>query len=120
VRLVGTVARSAVDSFVLLVDGAERSVPVRGVVSIEVSRIGRRTGRGALIGAIAGGVVGFLTGTIACRDYACAPGDVPVTEILTGGGVLVGALVGAGIGSTRRVERWDECRCPDCAWECSR
>jgi hypothetical protein len=66
--------------------------------------------RGAAIGAAVGGTAGFITGVAlggGCIDSNCFTG-AQVGGILAVAGGVVGGLIGLGVGSAIKTDRWDE------------
>jgi hypothetical protein len=66
--------------------------------------------RGAAIGAGVGGAAGFITGLAlggGCIDSNCFTG-AQVGGILAVAGGVVGGLIGLGVGSATKTDRWDE------------
>lgn len=88
-------------------------IPIGDIEQLEIRRVVRKTGRGALIG---GGVGAFTLGfvTLASNKH-CDPDDNWCIEFFTDGeaflvgaaiGLLPGVLIGAAIGSGTKDEKW--------------
>jgi hypothetical protein len=104
--VVGNVVRVSADSLVVVPEDApnELVLSASNVRRVDVS-LGRRarTGRGALVGLLGGAVLGTVALAYFCSD-SCI-GAVALAA-LPPGGALVGAGIGAVIGSLVRTERW--------------
>lgn len=105
---VKTVQAGRVEARLLTLDGntlrvqRENSpdIPVANIDSLWVQ--GHATGTGAIVGGLAGGLVfGVLIAGACAHGADCSGVEVPA---MTAGGVVVGALVGALLGSG--VPRW--------------
>jgi hypothetical protein len=95
----GSVVAASPNLVTLRTDGSERDIPAASVDSLWVKE-GTHAGRGALIGAVPG-VVSFAA-LLTCGGPAseardlCYFGGVIRSVVLLGGGILAGALIGAG------------------------
>ena len=90
-------------------------IAVASVTRLDVYRGQKsKTGKGALIGAGVGFVAGALTGLALCgeRGTPCESDGSDYTAaaavILGGGGALLGAGIGAVVGSQIKGDRWEE------------
>ena len=110
-RVVGTFAVLKPDTLVVNVESRRLAIPFASVTSLEVSRGQKsRTGRGALIGLGVGVVAGVGTALALCAEGDCnIDGDITgaVALVLGAGGALVGAGIGALIGSQTKTDRWE-------------
>ena len=127
---IGRVLSATADTIVIQVTGIRTvnyrqiygtdtlALPVAAIDRLEVSRhSGHRTGRGALIGLGAGAATGFVIGVLTYRpchptgflDCLMAPESAGEQGIM-GAAVLgvLGAGVGALVGSMIRVDKWEE------------
>lgn len=110
--LVGTLVETAADTCVLAVDNQADTLalPFASVTRFEVNR-GRRSHwvTGAALGAVVGGAGGALLGYMSCiyepKESDCVQTHVTVGAVV--GGTVLG-LVGAGIGSAIKTDRWEE------------
>ncbi len=111
-RVVGTVIAAKADTLFLKVDNQPEplimSVPFASLRKLEVSRgkkskIGSGAGVGFLIGAIAGAAIGY----IADEEGNDFPPE-HAALLVAGPGAILGILIGAGIGSSMRGDRWVE------------
>jgi hypothetical protein len=110
---VGTVA--ALETDTLVVNTEQRAdaleVPLADVTKLEVHRGQKsKTGTSALIGAGFGAALGVSVALIGCADNEClSDGDATagVAVLLGAGGALLGAGLGALIGSGTKVDRWE-------------
>jgi len=101
--LIGILMRLTPDSVVVFDEegDAPAGVPVDAVRKLEVDS-GRRTshaGRGTLIGVLAGLGSGIATGILVCSSGNCESSGGDWTGLAAGALGLGGALVGAGIGA---------------------
>jgi hypothetical protein len=111
-QLVCTVSAFSPDSVVVEDRGTLLALPLVSVTKLEVYR-GQRSqaGKGAVTGLLVGGGAGALFGLIAVG--ASEAGDWGAGYVLGGAlicaglGGGVGALIGAGVGQRRLVERWE-------------
>ena len=113
---VGTVAALETDRLTVQVE--ERadalSVPLADVTKLKVRR-GQKSnaGKGALIGLGVGAAAGVITALLSCADSQCdwdnAGDDVTgyTAVVLGAGGALLGAGIGAIIGSSIKTDRWE-------------
>lgn len=112
-KLVGTLSGAHRDTLLVRpVDAQEaRALPLGTLTRLEVSRgIESRTGRGALIGLVSGAAAGAASGMIVCAGDNCVNSGEDLTTLVPvalgiGGGV-VGAGVGALLGSGFHGENW--------------
>jgi hypothetical protein len=106
-KVVGNVVRVSADTLVIVPDEDPRNelaLSALNVRRVDISRGQRsRAGRGALVGALGGAVLGTAALVYACSD-SCI-GAVPLLG-LPPGGALIGAGIGAVIGSLIHTERW--------------
>ena len=106
-KVVGNVVRVTPDTLVIVSEEdphPEIALSTTNIRRLEVSRGQRsRTGRGALVGLLAGAVGGYVALLALCED-SCV-GAVALYALIPGG-ALVGAGIGAGVGSLIRTERW--------------
>ncbi len=89
--------------------------PFGGVTRIDWHRGNRSAGMGALKGAAIGGGVGMLLGMVigqaavsGCQEFLCGLDALNYW----GAGWLIGAALGAGVGSANPPERWDRVQLP--------
>jgi hypothetical protein len=103
--LVGTVKKLTDDAIELTAEGREDTLalPRASVLRLEVSQ-GRNRGKGALIGGAALAAVGAVVGAVGCRGSSDVDPSL-CAAILGGGGLVVGAGVGAMVGAG---DRWRE------------
>jgi hypothetical protein len=106
-KVVGNLVRLTGDTLIILPENDghhEMALSSANVRRLELSRGRRsRTGRGALVGSIVGAVGGYVALHYVCRDNCV--GAVALYALIPGAG-LVGAGIGAGVGSLIRTERW--------------
>lgn len=112
-RVSGDLARVSPDSLVIVrqEEGrGELALPADAVTRVDITA-GRRSrkGRGALIGLLAGGAGGMAGMVTLCGD-SCVGGWILLA--LPVGGAVVGAGVGALIGSQIKTERWQRVSWP--------
>jgi hypothetical protein len=102
-----------------LPDGKSQVITTSSILSAEVLTRHRRTGRGAVIGGIVGAGVGAFLWLLVTDDDACDDGNTEVCDIFfdpvfdhvgkwlaiysTGGGILLGAVIGSQVRSNRWV-----------------
>ncbi len=109
--LLGTVVALEVDTLIVDARGYAHplALPLASLAWLEVSRGQKsRTLKGAGIGFLVGGAAGLATAAIWCA-IDCDAGDPYTGLVYAALGVLgagVGALTGAIIGSTIKVDRW--------------
>jgi hypothetical protein len=86
-------------------EGTITDVPRRGLVALEVKRVSRATGTGALVGGIVGGAAAALFAAGFCNDpdTLCEADEYLRIGLLIGGPPLA---AGAIIGTLIRRERW--------------
>ena len=111
---IGTVVSMDADTLVLDLAGRNASlpVPVASVTSLDVSQ---GTTSRVISGVLIGGVIGLVVGTVvastkqneACGDYEGSWFCMSPWILAGIGGPAAGALLGAGIGSQIKVERWE-------------
>ena len=118
-RITGTVFSSVGDTITLTVKGQTDPlvVPVTSVNRLEVAK-GKKSkiGTGAVVGLFAGASIGAIVGYFGtCTDQqACeldgSVGETKAAYTIIGAGVLggIGLLLGTGIGSAIKVDRWEE------------
>lgn len=103
----GTVTSLSADTLMFNTGSAEQSVTPATLNQLSVyAGQGRRTGKGALFGGVAATVVGLVGVAIWAHDNSNLEGDEPFNfkALLAVG--AVGALLGAGVGSLIRYDRW--------------
>ncbi len=112
--LLGTVVALEVDTLIVDARGYAHplALPLASLAWLEVSRGQKsRTLKGAGIGFLVGGAAGLATAAIVCAIAGDCAADDPYTGLVYAVfGVLgagVGALTGAIIGSTIKVDRWE-------------
>ena len=112
-RVVGSLVSLDDNQLTLTTEARDSSLvlPLASLTKLEVSR-GQKSmaGRGALIGLGAGAAVGVGTALVACAGGDCnTDGDITgaLALGLGAGGALVGAGIGALIGSSIKVDRWE-------------
>jgi hypothetical protein len=108
-QLVCALSAFSPDSVVVEDRGTLLSLPLASVTKLEVYRGQQsRAGKGAVTGLLVGGGVGALFGLIAAGAEGAETGYVLGGALIFAGlGGGVGALVGAGVGQRRLVERWE-------------
>jgi len=89
----------------------DRAMALGSLTRLEVSRgIRPQTGKGALIGLVSGAAAGAASGMVVCSGGNCVNSGEDLTTlvpvVLGIGGGVVGAGVGALIGSRFRGEHW--------------
>jgi hypothetical protein len=106
-KVVGYVVRLTADTLVINSGENARhetSLSTANIRRLELSRgLRSRKGRGALVGLLLGAAAGSAVLAYFCSD-SCI-GAWPLLGLIPGG-VLVGAGIGAGVGSLTRTERW--------------
>jgi hypothetical protein len=105
--VVGNVVRVVLDTLVIISgEDAPREMPLSAanIEWLELSQGQRsRAGTGALIGLFLGAVGGAVALVAICQDDCV--GAWPLLGLIPGG-ALVGAGIGAGVGTLIRAERW--------------
>jgi hypothetical protein len=106
-KVVGSVVRLTGDTLIIRSEedrSSDIALSGTNIRQLELSLgLRSRKGRGALLGLLAGAAGGFLVLGLLCEEDCVG---AIVLAALPPGGALVGAAIGAGIGSLIRTERW--------------
>jgi len=105
-KVIGNLVRSTADTLIIIPENDrphEMALSSANVRRLELSRGQRsRRGRIALVGLVVGAVGGYVAVHYVCGDCV---GSIALYALIPGG-ALVGAGIGAGVGSLIRTERW--------------